>query len=239
MFQFKQFKVAQDKCGMKVTTDACIQGAWCRVMLQDYFEKEIKLKILDIGTGTGLLSLMLAQAFPNAQIHAIEIDEPAYIQAKENFAQSPFSSRMQIENCSIQNFKTENKFDLIISNPPFFKNSLRNPTAQRTLARHDDSLAPEELSFFAKKFIHKNGFVCVMYPTVEWQEWLKESLFQGFNLMHKLKVLSKPDTAVKRVISLHAFTTNESKEDTLLIYQASNSYSTMFSMLLEPYYLYL
>ena len=123
-FQFKQFIIHQDRCAMKVTTDACLFGAW--VAEEDKSEKIITKNVLDIGTGTGLLSLMYAQKNSLANIDAIEIDEDAYIQAKENVAASPFAERINIIHDDIKRFTFSKKYDCIISNPPFYEKEIRS-----------------------------------------------------------------------------------------------------------------
>src|SRR5262245_25570320 len=116
-FQFKQFRIEQDKCAMKVSTDACIQGAWTPI------EENVR-NVLDIGTGTGLLSLMLAQRKPGIRIEAIEIEEQAYKQAAENVAYSPWAEQIHVIPGDVRNDSLNRKFDLIVCNPPFFQNSL-------------------------------------------------------------------------------------------------------------------
>jgi tRNA1Val (adenine37-N6)-methyltransferase len=132
-FQFKQFTVHQGDCAMKVTTDACIQGAWTPVQKDE-------VRILDIGAGTGLLSLMLAQKAPNAIVDAVELNEQAATQAGQNFAGSPWADRLNVICSDIQGYRATHKYDLIISNPPFFNNSLKGPEASRNNARHTTAL---------------------------------------------------------------------------------------------------
>ena len=137
-FQFKQFVVHQDRCGMKVGTDGVLLGAWA----------EGGKHILDIGTGTGLIALMLAQRCQDAEITGVELNEQAALQAQENVDVSPFAPQIMIENVPIQHFSLQSSlhghFDSIVSNPPFY-HSLRSKNHERTLARHSESLTFNEL----------------------------------------------------------------------------------------------
>src|SRR5574344_2567439 len=126
-FRFKQFSVFQERCAMKVGTDGVLLGAWAKV--------DAANRILDIGTGTGLVALMLAQR-STAMITAVEIDEEAAIQAEENFCQSPWANRFEVVNSDITSYETDALFDVIVSNPPYFVDSLQCPDGQRSLARH-------------------------------------------------------------------------------------------------------
>ncbi|MGN6568280.1 MAG: tRNA1(Val) (adenine(37)-N6)-methyltransferase, partial [Flavipsychrobacter sp.] len=137
-FQFKQFRIEQDKCAMKVSTDACIQGAWTPI--HDHVRH-----VLDIGTGTGLLSLMLAQRDPRMHIDAVELDEQAATQAKENIVSSPFSERIDIIHGDAKEYQANQQYDLIICNPPFFQNSLLGDNSKRNTARHTLSFSYEDL----------------------------------------------------------------------------------------------
>jgi tRNA1Val (adenine37-N6)-methyltransferase len=137
-FDFKQFRIEQGNCGMKVSTDACIQGAWTPV-------PHGACRILDAGAGTGLLSLMLAQRAPEVMIDALEIDEAAAIQAGENISASAFADRIHIHHQDVRSFQPEDQYDLIICNPPFFINSLNSPEAARNLARHNHTLQQKDL----------------------------------------------------------------------------------------------
>ena len=160
-FRFKQFVVHQDRCAMKVGTDGVLLGAWADV--------EHTHRILDIGTGTGLISLMLAQRNPNASIMGIEIDENAAEQAKENILLSPFSERIDIKQISFQEFsaKLTQKFDHLVSNPPFFIDSLRSPDHTRSLARHAEKLSLEELFCDAKQVAAEHARFSVIIPYLQ------------------------------------------------------------------------
>ena len=131
-FEFKQFTVWHDKCAMKVGTDGVLLGAWANV--------ESAKHILDVGTGTGLIALMLAQRTVQADVTAIEIDSMAAIQARENIAHSPWKNRITLFNCDFRYFHDDLKYDLIVSNPPYFVNALKCLDKQRNMARHTDLL---------------------------------------------------------------------------------------------------
>lgn len=160
-FRFKQFVVHQDRCAMKVGTDGVLLGAWTNV--------EHAHRILDIGTGTGLISLMLAQRNADASIVALEIDEDAADQAEENVRFSPFSERIDIRRIPFQEFsaKSTQKFDLLVSNPPFFTDSLRSPDHSRSLARHSDTLSLEELFCGAKQIAAEHARFSLIIPYSE------------------------------------------------------------------------
>ena len=134
-FKFKQFEIHQDRCAMKVGTDGVLLGAWAPG----------GKRILDVGSGTGLISLMMAQRFPEAQVLGIDMDGEACEEAAENVAASPFADRVEIECCRLQDYHSAESFDAIVSNPPFFLNSLKNPDSKRTMARHTDSLPFRDL----------------------------------------------------------------------------------------------
>ena len=157
MFKFKQFTINQNKTAMKVGTDGVLLGAWA--------DLQNAKKILDIGSGTGLLSLMAAQR-SSASITAIEIEENAYRQTVENFKNSVWNDRLNAINTSFQYFhtKTKNHYDHIICNPPFFENSQKNPDLNKTTARHNDKLPFDELLIGVKYILTKNGKFSVILP---------------------------------------------------------------------------
>jgi tRNA1Val (adenine37-N6)-methyltransferase len=136
-FQFQQFRIHQDRCAMKISTDA--------VLLGTLTEAEHPVKILDIGTGTGVIALMLAQRFPSSWVDAVEIDQDAAEQAAENFRESQYAGRLGIFQGRIQDFPEEEKFDLIVSNPPFFPDHLKSTDSKRNKALHTDELSFSEL----------------------------------------------------------------------------------------------
>lgn len=200
-FTFKKFTIEQDRCAMKVGTDGVLLGAWARG----------GSKILDIGTGTGLISLMMAQRFPMADVSAIDIDKDAVIQARENIANSPFYERIKVENASLQEYaericsskdlEGENAlFDAIVSNPPYFENSLKNPDSQRTLARHTDSLSFASLVKCAYKLLSDDGMFSVVLPADAIDSFMGEAYIMGFTLSRKCLVKTTPQKAPKRVL---------------------------------------
>jgi tRNA1Val (adenine37-N6)-methyltransferase len=152
-FRFKQFSVDDSKCAMKVGTDAVLLGAWADVTCAE--------TILDIGTGCGLIALMAAQR-SNAHITAIDIDESTTLQSKENFLSSPWHDRL--EAIHIEQFQPDYLFDLIICNPPFFKNALKTPFHERNLARHNDSLSFESLVSHVNILLSENGKFFFILP---------------------------------------------------------------------------
>lgn len=132
VFRFKQFEVDQGACAMKINTDGVLLGAVADQQKVAY--------VLDIGTGTGVIALMLAQQYPEARIDAVEVDEIAARQAEQNFATAPFPNQMKVFHTSFENFRPEYTYDLIVSNPPFYTKSLHNPDDRKRLARHADEL---------------------------------------------------------------------------------------------------
>ena len=157
-FQFRQFVVRQQRCAMKVGTDGTLLGAWAAA-------PSGQCRILDIGTGTGLIALMMAQRFPEAEVTGIDIDEDAVTQAVENVSLSPFSERVRIYRQDIVNFTDIIGFDAIVSNPPYFVDSLACPDDQRTIARHAVSLTYEQLMYQAYRLLKDEGRFSVVVPS--------------------------------------------------------------------------
>ena len=172
-FQFRQFFVGQQHCAMKVGTDGVLLGAWATGGHH----------ILDIGTGTGVVALMMAQRFPSADIDAIEVDHDAAEQATDNVRQSPFASRVTVTHTALQNFHPSAPYDSIVCNPPYFLNSLKAPEASRSLARHagDDSLTFRDIFVFAKANTTDTGVVNVVVPTLSQEALETEAYLLGFS----------------------------------------------------------
>ncbi len=192
-FRFKKFTVYQDKCAMKVGTDGVLLGAWANC--------DKSKNILDIGTGTGLISLMMAQR-SKAQIDAIEIDIKACEQAQENVKKSPWKSRINIIHKSLQDFtQDENKkYDLIVSNPPYFQNSLIAPDENRTNARHNSSLEYKDIINAANKFLTDQGSLGIILPYLEGNMFILKAVENNLFCVRQTKVLPNPGKHAKRLL---------------------------------------
>ena len=192
-FKFKRFIIKQNNCAMKVGTDGVLLGAWAYC--------KASTKILDIGTGTGLISLMLAQR-SNAFIDAIEIDVNAYTQAKENILNSDWGDRIQIFNISFQDFNSNksNVYDLIVTNPPYFINSLKANTIERTNARHNNLLTHSELLAGVDKLLTAKGVFCLILPYEQTHDFISMANDYNFYYNKILKVKPTPDKEPKRAL---------------------------------------
>lgn len=228
-FRFKQFNIEQERCAMKVTTDACIQGAWTPLLPQ------VK-RVLDIGTGTGLLSLMLAQRNPDVIIDAVELDSDASAQAKENVLASAWHDRVSVVQGDVCNYPFSHKYDLIISNPPFFNNSLLSDKANKNMARHTESLSYVDLLQAIEMNLSDNGYASVLLPFAEYRVWSKLIQETGWFEFDRLLVKHTPDAAAKRVVCLFGKQAISAKEETLVI-KDDGVYTQQFTTLLSPYYL--
>lgn len=166
-FNFKQFSVQQDKCAMKIGTDSVLLGAWCPIDNNPF-------SVLDIGAGTGVLSLMLAQRSHAEQIDAIEIDEEAYEQCVENFEASPWSDRLFCFHAGLDEFveEPEDEYDIIVSNPPFYSEDYKTDNSQRDLARFQDAMPFEELVEAADLLLSENGIFAVIIPFKEEERFI-------------------------------------------------------------------
>ncbi len=230
-FQFKQFRIAQERCAMKVTTDACIQGAWTPI-------HNTVNKVLDIGAGTGLLSLMLAQRNVDIAIDAIEIDAAAAAQATENISASPWKERIHIHEGDIRNFAPTCKYDLIVTNPPFFNNSLLSDKGNINAARHTQALPYEELQSAISRLLHDDGYYSVLLPYAEYQLWKDMQLAQGWKECGSLSVSHMPGAAVKRVVGLFSkLPAAQVIKEQLVIKDEAQEYTAEFKRLMASFYL--
>ncbi len=164
IFEFKQFSVRQSSSEMKVGTDSVLLGAWADTVCAQ--------RILDVGAGTGILSLMSAQRNPTAHIDAIELDNSAAKEAEYNFRNSPWNDRLSISNSDFLNFDTDRKFDYIISNPPYFDGGIKAPDSRRAMARHNDSLPFEKFFKKASSCLAQKGIIGIIAP-VEVKEMIE------------------------------------------------------------------
>ncbi len=231
-FAFKQFRIEQGNCGMKVSTDACIQGAWTPV-------SQGSCRIFDLGAGTGLLSLMMAQRAPEALIDALEIDEAAAAQALENVQLSPFAERICIHNADARTWMPEMHYDVVICNPPFFINSLEGPEAARNLARHNGTLQQQDMVQFFDRVLRPDGYAAVLLPLQEDVLFRKLMEQHSWHAAQSLAVKDHAAAAVKRKITIYRRGPQVEVAKMLIIKNQHGSYTDAFAELLRPFYLHL
>lgn len=229
-FHFKQFTIHQDRCAMKVSTDACIQGAWTPLV-------DNVRHVLDIGTGTGLLALMVAQRDVSLQVDALEIDEGAAAQAAENVLSSGWGDRIRIVHADAREFQPGHTYDLVICNPPFFNNSLLGDDEQRNRVRHGLTLSLPELFAVIRGVVSGKGYASVLLPVPEFEAWNKIVGDNGWHMFGMLQIIPREGMAANRVIGLCSKAPKDPVHDTLVIRDASNDYTEDFTYLLRPYYL--
>jgi tRNA1Val (adenine37-N6)-methyltransferase len=229
-FQFKQFTVWHDKCAMKVGTDGVLLGAW--------INPGNATRILDIGAGTGVIALMLAQK-TNAIIDAIDIDKDAVQQAQDNIKRTPWKNRISVIETSFQEFaKTSNyKYDLIVTNPPYFENSLKSNNIPRNIARHNDSLPFEELLQGVSRLLDNNGKFSVILPYVDAQIFIVDAAL--CHLYCNVKTMVKPSDKKKVSRILLEFSSERKKiiETSISILNSENEYSKEYKNLTKDFYL--
>lgn len=200
MFRFRHFAIEQDLCAMKVGTDGVLLGAWADVPTSGGSGK-----ILDIGTGTGIVALMMAQRFANATVEAIDIDPGAARQAKSNAERSIYKGRISVERISIQEYaKKSIVFDAITSNPPYFHNSLGCPDTARSTARHDHALPLSDLARCSARLLADGGELSVILPASETERMTAEASFAGLFLKRQCMVKTTANKKASR--TLLAFT---------------------------------
>lgn len=232
-FNFKQFSIEQDRCAMKIGTDGVLLGAWAPV-------EQNPFSILDIGTGTGIIALMLAQRSATQQIDALEIDENAYEQATDNFENSPWNDRLFCFHAGLDEFmeEPEDEYDLIVSNPPFYAEDYKTNDEQRDLARFQDALPFEDLIEAADLLLSENGILAVIIPFKEEERFL--AIAHDFEL-YPIKIThvkGTPTAEIKR--SLLALSRNKIDNfpiDELTIEIARHEYTPEYIALTQEFYL--
>ena len=229
-FQFKQFRIEQQRSAMKVGVDGVLLGAWAEV-------SQVKT-ILDVGTGTGLIALMMAQRSA-AQITAIEIEQNAAEEATENVVSSPWKGRVKVLHTSFQEFaKTSSqKFDLIVSNPPFFSKASKAANNERTLARHNDSLPFDELMKFAPALLSGRGSLTMIIPAETFAELDSLALHNQLYLKQVTEVQPKPSKKANRRLVQWSKTKQEVNSDKLVIYENDGSFTKEYIALTRDFYL--
>jgi len=235
-FQFKQFTVHQDQCAMKVCTDACIQGAFTAAYLHAG-GRQVQ-RMLDIGTGTGLLSLMLAQQVP-ADITGIELDAAAAAQAGENFKASPWAERLKVTQSDIRDLPATALYDFIITNPPFYEGSLKSSDAARNSAMHATNLSYQALLQAIDVHLQKDAECSVLLPYAAFQIFGELAAANGFYPVQILEVKQSVRHDYFRAVGIFGRTAVTPTISSLAIYDERNIYTPAFTDLLKPYYLYL
>lgn len=231
VFRFKQFTVHQDKCAMKVGTDAVLLGSWVNT--------EGAKNILDIGTGTGIIAMMLAQK-SKAQIDAVDICPEAFMQATENAGESLWAERIFVHHISFQEFAsaTKKKYDLVVSNPPYFSDAPKPHTLGRIQSRHTDHLPFNELVEGVKKIISPEGKFCVVLPCREGVAFMDEAMKQGLFCKNILHVKTKMDKLEKRLLMEFTLSLVSMEEKEMVIRSGENEFSREYVEMTREYYLY-
>lgn len=241
-FQFKQFTVYHDRCAMKVTTDGCLFGAWVAGKVSSWQQavgSQRRPFFLDIGAGTGLLSLMVAQK-NNAAIDAIEIHPAAARQAQENAAASPWKEKISVINGDVLQWKTDQQYECIFSNPPFYENELRSGKSTKNMAHHDAGLKLNDLLAFIKMHMKQDGCFFLLLPAKREKE--AETLLQSHGLYTQQKVLVQQTLKhqpFRMMIQGRRQKVERVSEERMSIRDEKDQYTPEFISLLKDYYLYL
>ena len=208
-FQFKQFNLQQNNAAMKIGTDGILLGAWSNV-------KNAKTA-LDIGTGTGVIAIMQAQKNSSLQIDAVEIEQSACLDAIYNFKQSPWSDQLKLHHLSLSEFCPNNKYDCIISNPPFFINSMKTLDLKRNIARHTNSLNYNDILEFSNNHITKKGTLSLILPEEQAANCILKATKNSLFLRKKCNVFPNPIKKQHRVLLEFSRTKKEILESNLII----------------------
>lgn len=232
-FQFKQFSVRHDRCSMKVGTDGVLLGSWAGH--HQLSTANCQLSILDIGTGSGLIALMMAQRFPQATITGIDIDLASVEQARENVAHSPFQN-IDIQHIALETFN-EGKYDLIISNPPFYEEDTQSKTEQIHNAKHTSSLTFEQLIEGAGRLLDNEGEFDIILPYSATDQVIGTAAIHGLYLLRRCDVKGSPTRPFKRTMLAFCRTPHETEHTLLIIRTPQNTYSEEYQRLTQAFYL--
>ncbi len=229
-FQFKQFRISQERSALKVGTDGVLLGAWCGV-------KGTK-RILDVGTGTGLIALMLAQR-SEALVDAVELSEDACADALLNFQKSPWEDRIRLFGTDFNDYSRSRHtlYDLVVCNPPYFVGSKKSDDAAITVAKHDVTLSFVQLNTGAKGLLQDNGRLAVIVPFDAFDEFRETARLAGFYLARKTVVVPKLGKFPKRVLLEFAVGATYPVVDELVVLQREGQYSKEFEVLTKDFYL--
>ena len=227
-FDFKRFRIEQDRCSMKVGTDGVLLGAW--------FPMEWGENVLDIGAGTGQVAIMAAQRGAGSVV-AVEIDPDTAAQAGMNAASSPWAGRIEVFCSDIARFTVRSGFDRIVCNPPYFRDSLRCPDAGRNTARHNDSLSYETLARCSAALLAPDGLLCVVLPFDAVCEFSKTAAVEGLNLYMRTDVVTAPGKQPKRSLLAFSKNSHEPRTDVLAICDSDGKETLDYINLVRDFYL--
>jgi len=231
-FKFKQFTIRQDQCAMKVGTDGVLLGAWANI-------KHNPNSVLDIGSGTGIIALMIAQRSNAEVIDAIEIEEDTFEQCVENFENSPWSDRLFCYHTSLEEFADEvdDKFDVIISNPPFYTDDFQSKNTQRDIARFSSAMPFEHLVKSVSRLLSEEGKFSVIIPFKEEDHFIALALTVNLFPNRILRVKGNPNTEIKRSLLEFSFSKIEIKTEELTIEKGRHNYTNDYVTLTKDFYL--
>jgi len=230
IFRFKQFEVDQTDCPMKINTDGVLLAASTLSCAAGH--------ILDIGTGTGVIALMLAQQFSQATVDAVEIDPAAAERARANFGASIFADRLRLHSGSFENMEVTAAYDLIISNPPFYTDSLHNPDQRKKIARHADEAFFDKLLSFVGLHLRDGGVLRLILPPELAEDIVQKAISLALYLEQVIHVQSYAgERDIRHIVSFRKKMKGDLQEDTFVIYEARGVYSLAYKQLLQPYFL--
>jgi tRNA1Val (adenine37-N6)-methyltransferase len=231
-FKFKQFTIYQDKCAMKIGTDGVLLGAWTSI-------EHNPNSILDIGTGTGVIALQLAQRSEAGLIDALEIDENAYEQAVENFESSPWNDRLFCYHISLNEFTNEvdDKYDLITSNPPFYNDDFESKSKARNTARFTSALSFESLLVSVSKLLSESGIFSVIIPFKEEIDFIALAKKYDLFVSKICRIKGSQTSAIKRSLLEFSFQKREQEINLLIIENQRHHYTAEYQDLVKDFYL--
>lgn len=235
-FTFKQFVVAQQGCAMKVGTDGVLLGAWAE-QDRELAAKPL-LRILDIGTGTGLIALMMAQRFPEATIDAIDLDPSACQQAQANAEASPFGSRIRVVQSAAQAFTAEQKYDSIVSNPPFFTNGQRSDEQSRALARHADTLPYAALFQAVDRLLADDGRFSAIIPADNYSDFAAEGYLHGFSVVRHCTIRTTEHKPPRRcLVAFGRKAAANAEKESVVLQDADGKRTEWYKILTKNFYI--
>lgn len=231
VFRFKQFQLTDDHSAMKVGMDSVLLACWLRAANYS--------RILDVGCGSGLIALILAQRFPNAQINGIDIDADSLLDANENFRNSPWNGRLSAMHKDVREYQAEQSFDLIVTNPPYFSESLLPPETKRAGVRHDIHLSLAELLWSARRLLSAGGTFALVFPYERADELLNQAGDVGFYSKRIMYLRNKPGAQIKRIFVEFVLRKPETEveKEYLFVRNAEGDYAPEYREITKDFYL--